>query len=480
MDKTEKKTASKCIAESCRNYGITTRPNASNGLWLASLVFMSQAVNVWNRDNHAVTLNYRRSTIASFGLLLHSVCIFVSMRSGKCQHLAGRLLYVLFSIGATSCLLMVCLKDNAIVCSVSGVLVVVLFDRIYFRLLRRLPKSFTLGEAAVVGQGFTIFAYYAFLQLPKVVLNDKPSPDLNVMHLVLQIILMGIGVILALCHFLSFLRHSVLFYLLTVVIASCTALFPIFGQPTVLVLFKFILSDTDRMLVIALYMTLLVVTSCFVVWQINRQISANTTTRKMFHIVMVLVYLPGLWSQCTLLYLASGLMLGLLLMLEIARVIQLKPIHPSLDMAVRCFLDEKDAGLVALTPIYLLIGCSLPMWLHPLPCDLTDSAGLNLLKLLAGVLSVGIGDTTASICGYLAGKHKWPGTAKSVEGTIASVVGQAGVVFLLYRLSFIHLNTLRAATAGAAIIINALVEAKTDQVDNLVLPLVTYIVLGTA
>lgn len=25
MDKTEKKTASKCIAESCRNYGITTR-----------------------------------------------------------------------------------------------------------------------------------------------------------------------------------------------------------------------------------------------------------------------------------------------------------------------------------------------------------------------------------------------------------------------------------------------------------------------
>lgn len=148
---------------------------------------MSQAVNVWNRDNHAVTLNYRRSTIASFGLLLHSVCIFVSMRSGKCQHLAGRLLYILFSIGATSCLLMVCLKDNAIVCSVSGVLVVVLFDRIYFRLLRRLPKSFTLGEAAVVGQGFTIFAYYAFLQLPKVVLNDKPSPDLNVMHLVLQV-----------------------------------------------------------------------------------------------------------------------------------------------------------------------------------------------------------------------------------------------------------------------------------------------------
>lgn len=480
MDKTEKKSASKCITESCRNYGITTRPHASNGLWLASLLFMSQAVNVWNRDNHSVTLNYKRSTIVSFGLLLHSILIFISLRSGKCQRPGVKLLYTLFSIGTTSSLLMVCLKDNAIISSVSAILVVVLYDSIYFRLLKQMPKSFTLGEATVVGQGLTIFAYYAFLQLPRVVLDAKPSSDLNVMHLLLQVILLGIGVILALCHLVPFLRHSVVFYLLTTVIATGTAMFPIFGQPTVQVLFKFILSDTDRMLVIALYMTLLIVTSVFVVWQINRQISANTTTRKMFHIIMVLVYLPGLWSQCTLLFLASGLMLGLLLMLEAARIIQLKPLYPSLDMAVRCFIDEKDAGPVAVTPIYLLIGCSLPMWLHPMPCDLTDSAGLNLLKLLAGVLSVGIGDTMASVCGYLIGKHKWPGTSKSVEGTLASVVGQAGLVFLLYRLSFIHLNTLRAATAGAAIILNAIVEAKTNQVDNLVLPLVTYIVLGTA
>lgn len=136
--------------------------------------------------------------------------------------------------------------------------------------------------------------------------------------------------------------------------------------------------------------------------------------------------------------------------------------------------------MIALTPIYLLVGCSLPIWLHPVPCDLTDSAGLNLLKLLAGVLSVGVGDTMASVCGYLFGKHAWPGSVKSVEGTIASIMSQAGVVFLLFRFSYVHFNTLRAATAGAAIIINALVEAKTSQVDNLVLPLVTYVVLGTA
>lgn len=148
---------------------------------------MSQAVNVWNRDNHSVTLNYKRSTIVSFGLLLHSILIFISLRSGKCQRPGVKLLYTLFSIGTTSSLLMVCLKDNAIISSVSAILVVVLYDSIYFRLLKQMPKSFTLGEATVVGQGLTIFAYYAFLQLPRVVLDAKPSSDLNVMHLLLQV-----------------------------------------------------------------------------------------------------------------------------------------------------------------------------------------------------------------------------------------------------------------------------------------------------
>uniref|UniRef100_A0A182NR79 dolichol kinase n=1 Tax=Anopheles dirus TaxID=7168 RepID=A0A182NR79_9DIPT len=161
-----------------------------------------------------------------------------------------------------------------------------------------------------------------------------------------------------------------------------------------------------------------------------------------------------------------------------ARLIQLTPVAKALNVAVNLFVDEKDAGAIALTPVYLLVGCSLPLWLHPSPCDLTNSSGLQMLTLSAGVLSIGVGDTAASVAGYYIGKHKWhAGTSKSVEGTIASVLLQALAVGVLYHIGVIHLTVSRAAYAGIAIIVNALVESRTDQIDNLVLPLVTYLIL---
>lgn len=159
---------------------------------------------------------------------------------------------------------------------------------------------------------------------------------------------------------------------------------------------------------ILVYIGLIGLTVSIVAWQINRHEQSNTRTRKMFHFLIVFVYLPSLIYQCSFIFLASGIALALFILMETIRIIKLPPLYPVLNKSVESFIDEKDAGLVALTPIYLLVGCSLPLWIHPCPCDLTDSAGFEILPLLAGVISVGFGDTAASIVGSKFGRIPWP------------------------------------------------------------------------
>lgn len=209
-----------------------------------------------------------------------------------------------------------------------------------------------------------------------------------------------------------------------------------------------------------------------------KNIQSSTSIRKIFHVLIILVFVPGLIYQCTLLYVASILMLAVFIMLETIRIIALPPFQKPLNLAVKTFIDEKDAGLVAFTPIYLLVGCSIPLWIHPVPCDITDSAGFELLKLLSGILSVGIGDMAASVLGARLGKHKWPNSIKSVEGTLASIFFQCLTVGIFWLLKLITLSPTKIAYTGIAIIVNALVEARTDQVDNLMLPLITFSILS--
>lgn len=105
---------------------------------------------------------------------------------------------------------------------------------------------------------------------------------------------------------------------------------------------------------IILYIGLIGMTVATVIWQMKRDEQSNTRTRKIFHLLIVLVFLPGLIYQCAFLFVASGIALALLIVLETMRIIQLPPIYSILDHSVKCFIDEKDAGFVALTPIYLL------------------------------------------------------------------------------------------------------------------------------
>lgn len=375
---------------------------------------------------------------------------------------------------ATTLLLWLLLKQELSFSAVTGFIVNFIYRFGYILILKSLPLSFTLGEGSIAAQSVAIFLYNCYLKLP--FLNEAKSVN-EELTLLLQLGLLGVFVIVIVTKVIPLFRRWFMFYplLLTVIAAVC--LVPIRESPAVSILFNFIFSDIARIVVVGIYVVLIGIAALAVNWQIQKNQRGTTSTRKIFHILIVFVYVPGLVFQCLFLYVASVIILAIFIVLELARVIKLYPVSDILESSIEAFIDDKDAGKVALTPIYLLVGCSAPVWIHNSPCDLTGSSSFELLPLLSGVISIGIGDTFASIFGSQIGRHKWWGSNKSVEGTIAGIIAQAGFLYALYLFGFVHLNAELMAVCAIAVIANSLIEALTDQVDNLVLPLITYIIL---
>lgn len=143
-----------------------------------------------------------------------------------------------------------------------------------------------------------------------------------------------------------------------------------------------------------------------------------------------------------------------------------------IDSVFDGFRDEKDSGPLTLTHVYLLIGCALPVWLS------LGATGTNIsFQACAGVISIGLGDSAASICGSYLGRNKWPASKKSYEGTAAAFVTQSiGSIFIFhyfYPDQILELTGFLVIAATCLFV--SLVEAFTREIDNLVLSLYFYI-----
>lgn len=158
---------------------------------------------------------------------------------------------------------------------------------------------------------------------------------------------------------------------------------------------------------------------------------------------------------------------------QLVRVQEIQPVASVISQAFNTFLDEKDGGSLILSHIYLLVGVASPLWLNPCPGELqTDSR--SLLPSLAGVLAVGVGDTAASVGGTYLGRRHWSGTKKTVEGSVCGVVAQLVAVFVLVGLGLVEVSVAGWGRLLVSASLVAVVEALTDQVDNIVLPLLLY------
>ncbi|CAK8698242.1 unnamed protein product [Clavelina lepadiformis] len=334
-----------------------------------------------------------------------------------------------------------------------------------------IPGSFTLGEGILVCQMLTsIYDYELVLFMTSAV--NIVAVSMSLANTVLFFVTFSILFFLL----LPSLSKESIFYSVGFLFII-TAVYNHWLAMIVLEALKFMMQKSFHRFSLLLYWASLVCASVGFVSQRHSLDSASTSERKVFHIFILLVYIPGLICDTPLLYLCSVIACSLFGLLGVIHAFRIKPLGEVLDKSLRLFTSKQDTGTFILTPIYLLLGLSYPVWLC---CMKYPSLLENTTKAIpkegySGILSVGVGDAVASVVGSKYGAIRFTGSGKTVEGTISSMLVQFLIVLGIHYVNFININSI--VSIIFAICLTSLAEAYTDQIDNLVLPLLMYLLL---
>ena len=138
-------------------------------------------------------------------------------------------------------------------------------------------------------------------------------------------------------------------------------------------------------------------------------------------------------------------------------------------------VDDRDRGnALALTHVYLLAGCAAPLWLT-LMLNENTSTSKSLLLRCAGLLATGVGDTMGAVIGSKFGRWKWPASNRTVEGSLAMfmslLLASMFIMFIVGGAAFTVQSIAALVLSTAAL---ALLEASTEMIDNLLLPLCLF------
>ncbi|RPA72921.1 hypothetical protein BJ508DRAFT_366968 [Ascobolus immersus RN42] len=144
------------------------------------------------------------------------------------------------------------------------------------------------------------------------------------------------------------------------------------------------------------------------------------TRRKIFHLTVVIILLPTLPLQPQFIALVLSVLLPLFLFTDLLRATQLPPFGAAIGRFLEPFVDGRDLkGPVVVSHVFLLLGCSITVWL-------TLASGIVTAKrLVAGTVSVGIGDAAASVTGKRFGHlgPVWGWGGKTIIGSCGFVIG---------------------------------------------------------
>ena len=183
-------------------------------------------------------------------------------------------------------------------------------------------------------------------------------------------------------------------------------------------------------LFVCLYCLIILLVGLCIVFSLTPFVAVDTR-RKVFHGMMVFMFLPSILIDPAFASLALSLALAIFLLLDLFRASQLPPLSKPLTYFLAPYVDGRDhRGPVIVSHIFLLIGCAIPLWLSLAATQRTDRLPWNGweistrdVSMASGVICVGMGDAAASLFGRRFGRRRWIwGGGKSLEGSLAFAV----------------------------------------------------------
>lgn len=359
-----------------------------------------------------------------------------------------------------------------------------------FGLMGQLPGCFSLGEACLVALGVqALFADTAFIcwclgpgARGGLACSHRDSPMTVGEVGLVSVLLMGLAMGAA-ARLSPGPRAPPWALALSAAAASVPVLYVALrlaaaGDP-ILWLVAFLATSPKRGLLLA-YWLATTVGGLAAISSLRQRLPA-IVVRKLFHALATCLFVPGVVLDAPLMRLSFAVAIAFLLVLEYVRMANVPHIAAPLARFLSQYTDSRDSGPLITTHIYLLVGCAVPLLVTPAATPPGGHA--RALAPLAGILALGVGDSVASSVGTHFGRTKWPQSSKTVEGTAAAIVAMvAGAVALLACAGAAPTTAAVSEWAGVvlATVATCLLEASTDQIDNLFLPAFYFTALHVA
>jgi len=190
---------------------------------------------------------------------------------------------------------------------------------------------------------------------------------------------------------------------------------------------------TWKAMCVVLYWSVFLSVSLVLLTHYAPYVTSTTRLRKCFHLLAVVLFLPIVYIAAELLTVACAVVLSLMLLLEYARHVNLFGITPFLDDWLRPFTADVDKGPVIYSPMTLLLGCVLPLFVLGAP---SKNNIFSYVLASSGILVLGVTDAMAAVVGSAYGRHRWHSSSvtlgsKSVEGTVAAFLSTFIAAFIL-------------------------------------------------